>query len=98
MCCLFEVTAIMESTDDLPSGMHICEPLDEDFGYERIKWDCFEADLFELQLDVTPSWKLRSRIAEHLRDVISAERIKTAHRSRLLHWMLAHQTKLEAVE
>jgi hypothetical protein len=98
MCCALELTAILESTDALPSGVHVCTTRDTYSDDERFDWDCFEADLFELQLDAAPSGELRSRIAGHLRDVVSSERVKTASRFRLLHWMLARQTQLEVAE
>lgn len=54
-------------------------------------WNCFEADLFELQLDASPSLALRSRIAGHLSGVVSFRRVKHASRFRLLHWMLEQE-------
>lgn len=97
-CCFLELTAILESTDALPPGMHVCDTRDPYVDDEKIYLDCFEADLFELQLDVTPSRDLRARVAYQLRDSVSAERVETASRFRLLHWMLAQQMQLETVE
>jgi hypothetical protein len=55
----------------------------------------FDADVFELQLDATPSQELRKRVSCYLMDRVSYERVMTASRFRLLHWMLALQVKLE---
>ena len=62
------------------------------------KWDCFEADLYDLQLDAPPSWPLRSRIAYHLNEVVSYQRVMRASRSRLLHWMLAQEAQSQFTE
>jgi hypothetical protein len=55
------------------------------------EWGCFAADLFELQLDAAPSRALRCRIAGHLHDVVSYQRVMTASRFRLLHWLLQQE-------
>lgn len=53
-----------------------------------VKGDNFEADLFELQLDSSPSLALRCGVANHLHGVIDYQRVMKASRFRLLHWML----------
>jgi hypothetical protein len=63
-----------------------------------LQWDCFEADLFELQLDASPSLALRSRIANHLYKGVSYQRVMKASRFRLLHWMLQQDESLRQAE
>ena len=60
--------------------------------------DDFEADLFELQLDASPSLALRSSIAGHLSGVISYPRVMKASRFRLLHWMLELENRHEQIK
>ena len=55
----------------------------------------FDSDLFELQVDASPSQALRERVSWYLMDRVSYERVMTASRFRLLHCMLAQQVKLE---
>jgi hypothetical protein len=76
--------ATTTSTSTSPSEAYPCE------------W-AFEADLFELQLDVPPSRSLRRRVASHL-DGVSLERVMKASRFCLLHWMLKQETRNAQLE
>jgi hypothetical protein len=62
-------------------------------------WTQFEADLFELQLDVEPSSKLRSAVGHYLylsnSDDKRCDRVMKVSRFRLLHWMLEQEEQLE---
>jgi hypothetical protein len=51
----------------------------------------FEEDLFQLQLDERPTMSLRDRVADCLENFVKPEKVRTATRFTLLHWMLARQ-------